>query len=84
MISVMLERFDKMNVKDSKKAFLIYLNFIKVNKEIRKMAQMVVTEFKINMNIYFYDVDTKLIQALKQEIDIKMHENSSGSQRDQY
>lgn len=73
-----------MNVKDSKKAFLIYLNFIKVNKEIRKMAQMVVTEFKINMNIYFYDVDTKLIQALKQEIDIKMHENSAGSQRDQY
>lgn len=45
---------------------------------------MVVTEFKINMNIYFYDVDTKLIQALKQEIDIKLHENSLGSQRDQY
>ena len=40
---------------------------------------MVVTEFKINMNIYFYDVDTKLIQALKQEIDIKLHENSLGS-----
>ncbi len=42
LISVMLEKFDEMNLKDSKRAFIIYLNFMKINKEIRKMASSII------------------------------------------
>ena len=41
LISVMLEKFDEMNLKDAKRAFIIYLNFMKINKEIRKMASSI-------------------------------------------
>ena len=57
----MLDRFGQLNIKDSKRAFIIYLNFVKVNKEIRKMANAVITEFNIKLNIYFYEVDSKLV-----------------------
>jgi hypothetical protein len=42
LISVMLEKFDEMNLKDAKRAFIIYLNFMKINKEIRKMASSII------------------------------------------
>jgi len=38
----MLEKFDEMNLKDAKRAFIIYLNFMKINKEIRKMASSII------------------------------------------
>jgi len=34
----MLDRFEEMNLQDAKRAFIVYLNFVKINKEIRKMA----------------------------------------------
>lgn len=61
----MLKKFDDMNIKDAKRAFIIYLNFVRVNKEIRKMATCILQEFSINLEIHFYDVDTKIIEALK-------------------
>jgi hypothetical protein len=72
----MLERFDEMQIKDAKRAFIIYLNFMKVNKEIRKMANCILQEFNINLNILFYDVDTKLIEAMKTTIDLKEKEKT--------
>lgn len=38
----MLEKFEQMGLKDAKRAFIIYLNFIKINKEIRKMASSII------------------------------------------
>ena len=70
----MLEKFDFMQLKDAKRAFIIYLNFIKINKEIRKMATCILQEFKLNFNIFFYDVDTKLVEALKLAIERKEKE----------
>ena len=62
----MLEKFDDMSIKDAKRAFIIYLNFVRVNKEIRKMATSILQEFSIDLDIYFYDIDTKIVEALKQ------------------
>ena len=61
----MLEKFDDMSIKDAKRAFIIYLNFVRVNKEIRKMATSILQEFSIDLDIYFYDIDTKIVEALK-------------------
>lgn len=61
----MLEKFEEMDLKDSKRAFIIYLNFIKVNREIRKMAAVIVQEFNIKLKIHFYEIDTKVAEALK-------------------
>lgn len=70
----MLEKFDEMSLKDAKRAFIIYLNFIKINKEIRKMASSIISEFNIRMGISFYDIDTKVIEALKISIEVKEKE----------
>lgn len=74
LVTVMLEKFDKMDLKDAKRAFIIYLNFIKINKEIRKMASCVILEFNIKLKIHFYDIDTKVIEALKLSIETKEKE----------
>ena len=75
----MLEKFEEMNLKDSKRAFIIYMNFIKINQEIRKMASSIILEFNINIGINFYDVDTKVMDALKIRIDYKEKERISKS-----
>lgn len=72
----MLEKFDAMSLKDAKRAFIIYLNFIKINKEIRKMAMSIISEFNIKIGIEFYDIDTKVIEALKISIETKEKENA--------
>ena len=51
LISVMLEKFDEMTLKDAKRAFIIYLNFMKINKEIRKMASSIIQEFNIKIDM---------------------------------
>ena len=70
----MLEKFDEMSLIDAKRAFIIYLNFIKINKEIRKMASSIIQEFNIKIGISFYDIDTKVIEALKLSIELKEKE----------
>jgi len=67
----MLEKFDEMTLKDAKRAFIIYLNFMKINKEIRKMASSIIQEFNIKIDISFYEIDTKVIEALKISIESK-------------
>jgi len=67
----MLEKFNDMSLKDSKKAFIIYMNFMKINKEIRKMALCIIQEFNIKMGIQFYEIDVKVVEALKIAIEIK-------------
>jgi predicted RNA-binding protein Jag len=74
LISVMLEKFDEMTLKDAKRAFIIYLNFMKINKEIRKMASSIIQEFNIKIDISFYEIDTKVIEALKISIESKEKE----------
>eukprot|EP00347_Sterkiella_histriomuscorum_P017298 403349923 len=71
LVTVMLEKFEEMDLKDSKRAFIIYLNFIKVNREIRKMAAVIVQEFNIKLKVHFYEIDTKVAEALKQSIETK-------------
>lgn len=65
LVSVMLEKFEDMQLKDAKRAFIIYLNLVRVNKEIRKMATCILKEFNMNLDIYFYEVDTKMIESMK-------------------
>ena len=74
----MLQKFDEMNLKDAKRAFIIYMNFIKINQEIRKMASSIILEFNINIGINFYDVDVRVMEALKIRIEEK--EKSKGKQ----
>ena len=70
----MLDKFDDMSIKDAKRAFIIYINFVKINKEIRKMASTIIQEFTIKLDIVFYDVDTKIIKALEQTIELRKKE----------
>lgn len=70
----MLSILENMGLKDAKRAFIIYLNFIRVNKEIRKMASCVSLEFNIKLNIFFYEVDTKVVEAMKLFIETKERE----------
>jgi hypothetical protein len=65
-----------MSLKNAKRAFIIYLNFIKINKEIRKMASSIIIEFHIKIDISFYDIDTKVIEALKISIETKEKEKA--------
>jgi hypothetical protein len=74
LITVMLEKFEEMTLKDAKRAFIIYMNFIKINKEIRKMASSISLEFNINIGINFYDIDVKVVDALKISIEHKEKE----------
>jgi hypothetical protein len=60
----MLEKFDDMKLNEAMKAFIIYTNFIRINKEIRKNASSIIQEFNISIGINFYDIDTKVIEAL--------------------
>lgn len=71
LVSVMLDKFEEMDLRDAKRAFIVYLNFIKINKEIRKMALSVLQEFNIKLDIYFFDIDTKVAEALKVTIETK-------------
>ena len=73
----MLEKFNEMKLSDAKRAFIIYLNFVKINKEIRKMASSIIQEFNIKIGISFYDIDTKVIEGLKLTIDLKEKEQCS-------
>lgn len=77
LVTVMLEKFTEMDLKDAKRAFLIYLNFIKINKEIRKMASTVISEFNIKLKFYFYEVDNRVIEGLKLAIEAKEKERTS-------
>lgn len=79
LVTVMLEKFGEMKLSDAKRAFIIYLNFVKINKEIRKMASSVIQEFNIKIGITFYDIDTKVIEGLKLSIDLKEREQAGVS-----
>lgn len=72
----MLEKFTEMNLKDSKRAFIIYLNFMRINKEIRKMATCIISEFNISMGINFYEIDGKVLEALKFSIETRERERN--------
>jgi len=67
----MLEKFEDMSLTDAKRAFIIYLNFVKINKEIRKMASSIISDFHIKITISFFDIDTKVVEALKLSIEAK-------------
>lgn len=71
LITVMLEKFEDMSLKDAKRAFIIYLNFVKIHKEIRKMSATISADFHIKIEISFYDIDTKVVEALKLSIETK-------------
>lgn len=74
----MLEKFQQMSLKDAKRAFIIFLNFVKINKEIRKMASSIISDFHIKIDIAFYEIDTKVVEALKQYIETKEREKLEG------
>ena len=73
----MLEKFEDMDLKDSKRAFIIYMNFIKINQEIKKMASSIILEFNIKLGINFYEVDTRVVEALKVHIESKDRANKA-------
>lgn len=77
----MLEKFEEMSLMDAKRAFIIYLNFIKINKEIRKMSSSIIQEFNIKIDITFYDIDAKVAEALKLSIETREREKSVTSQK---
>ena len=68
-----------MSLKDAKRAFIIYMNFIKINQEIRKMASSILLEFNITIGVNFYDIDTRVIEALKIRIDAKEKERKGNN-----
>jgi len=49
---------------NAKKTYLIYTNFIRINKEIREVASWVASELKFDIQLELYDVDYKLLANL--------------------
>jgi hypothetical protein len=47
-----------------------------VNKEIRKMASQIVSEFDLKLEIDFYEVDDKVAIMMKQVIEQHSRQNS--------
>lgn len=50
------------------------MNFIMINKEIRKRASSIIHEFNISMNLNIYEIDTKIVETLKLIIEVKEKE----------
>ncbi|CDW78428.1 UNKNOWN [Stylonychia lemnae] len=71
LTSVMLQKFEEMELRDAKRAFIVYLNFIKLNREIRKIAAVIIQEFNIKLDLFFYDIDTRVAEALKLSIEVR-------------
>lgn len=61
----MLGKFPEMKLKDARKGLRYYMNFIRINKEIRKMASIIVHEWKIKLDMHLYDVDSEVVDSLK-------------------
>lgn len=71
LITVMLENYEKMSLMDKKRAIIIYLNFIQINKEIKKISLVIKEEFKINIEVIFYEIDQKLVDDLKFNLELE-------------
>lgn len=68
----MLSRINDMSIGDCKRSYIIYTNFVRINKEVRQMAACVVSLFEIQrqskIKIDFYDVDPKMFDYLDEII----------------
>jgi nitrate/nitrite-specific signal transduction histidine kinase len=49
IITYLLSLFDQMSANNAKRTFIIYNNFIRINKEIRNVATWVMSELKFNL-----------------------------------
>jgi len=63
-----------MHLRDAKRAFIIYNNFVNINKELRSIASWITKDLKYNLKINFYEVDFNIIKSMKQVIDLKERE----------
>jgi len=64
IITWLLSSFSQMSGCNAKKTYLIYTNFIRINKEIREVASWVASELKFDIQLELYDVDYKLLANL--------------------
>ena len=60
-----------MHLRDAKRAFIIYNNFVRINKEVRSMANWIMTDLKYHLKMDFYEVDVSVVKSMKSVIDLK-------------
>ena len=73
MVTYLLTLFDDMDSTESKRTFIIYNNFIKINKEIRTLASWVTAELKFKFHCDFYEVTPDILPVLKEICGTKMN-----------
>ena len=73
MVTYLLSLFNDMDSTEAKRTFIIYNNFIKINKEIRMLASWVTAELKFKFHCDFYEVSVDLLPVLKEMCGVKMN-----------
>lgn len=83
LITVMLERLPEMDLSDTKRAFIVYTNFVRFNKEIRSKAVSICKEFSlVGMDLQFYDVDFKIIETMRHDVEQREKKENSKESSD--
>lgn len=75
LITVTQDKFSKMDVQDQKRTFIIYLNFTKINTEVKQLTPVMMKDFNSNMELHFYDIEPSTMRHMKHVIDAKDKEN---------
>jgi hypothetical protein len=66
LVTVLLEKFSNISIIECKRTIIIYMNFIKINVEVRKIATSLIKKFKIKIDFHFYDVEPKVVDEMIQ------------------
>jgi len=69
LVSYLLSIFNELSYNDMKRAWIIYSNFVKINKEIRIMAAIIIKQFDLKIEMTFYEVEAKVLDNMKQKLD---------------
>lgn len=64
LVTVLLEKFNHISIIESKRTIIIYLNFVKINVEVRKIATSMIKKFNINIDFHFYEIDSKIVDDM--------------------
>lgn len=72
IVTELLERFTEFNLDQSKKAFIIYQNFVNLTGIMKSKADRIMIEFQFNLSLpQYYVPDSGLVETLKYCIENK-------------
>lgn len=58
-------KFKDMCASDAKRLFIIYINFVHINKEMKSLAVWVQSDLKFDLKINVYEVELQVVKSFK-------------------